>query len=68
MSHEPAVVEFAADHKFTVRGSSLSFVPFLLIDVPQRPERVAYRIVLHCNCYGRNFHSYTNLEVMLERS
>ena len=66
-SHEPAVVEVVADRKFAVRGSSLPFVPFLLIDVPQRPERVVYRIILHCNCYGRNFNSYTNLGVMLER-
>jgi len=35
-SHEPPVVEVAAGRKFTVRGSSLPFVPFLLIDVPQR--------------------------------
>jgi len=35
-SHEPPVVEVAADRKFTVRDSSSPFVPFLLIDVPQR--------------------------------
>jgi len=34
MSHEPTVVEVAADRKFAVRGSSLPFIPFLLIDVP----------------------------------
>jgi len=34
--HEPAVVEVAADRKFTVRGSSWPFVPSLLIDIPQR--------------------------------
>jgi hypothetical protein len=31
-------------------------------------ERVVYRIVLQCDCYGRNFNSYTNPEVMSERS
>ena len=36
MSHEPPVVEVAADRKFTVHDSSLPFVPFLLIDVSQR--------------------------------
>jgi len=35
-SHEPPVVEIAADRKFTVRGSSFLFVPFLLINVTQR--------------------------------
>jgi len=35
MSHEPPVVEVAADRKFTVHGSSLPFHPFLLIYVPQ---------------------------------
>jgi len=35
-SHEPPIVEVAANRKFTVRRSSLPFVPFLLIDVTQR--------------------------------
>jgi len=36
VSHEPPVVEVAADRKFTVRGSPFLFVPLLLIDVTQR--------------------------------
>ena len=36
MNHEPPIVEVAANRKFTVCGSSVLFVPFLLIDVTQR--------------------------------